>query len=82
MYGCGVAVIVIVTGGGHVEENTLQVGFEDVDGASLETEVEMVVAVLEGEFVVEGGELEVDEGDGDGEAELELLLAVVVVVIV
>ena len=74
----GVAVIVIVTGGGQVELKTLELGLEDVNGASVLVEVVTPCDELEAELVVEDTTLEVDVGDGD--AEVELVVVVVVVV--
>ena len=71
----GVAVTVIVIGGGHVELKTLELGFEDVDGDWVETTVLRVEAGL----VVERGALELLVCDD--KAELDVLEIVVVVVV-
>ena len=84
----GVAVTVIVTGGGHVEAvellNALEVGFEDVEGGAelvktLEDVLEDVDIICD-ELGLLVDNTTLDEV-GDGEAELELLSEVVVVVV-
>ena len=85
----GVAVTVIVTGGGHVEAvelNALEVGFEDVEGAA-----ELVKTLEDVDIICDELGLLVDDTTfvddttldevGDGEGELELLSEVVVVVV-
>ena len=65
----GVAVIVIVTGGGQVELKTLELGLDEVDGVA----VVVVVVTTWAELDVEEATLVVDVGDG----EVEVVVVVV-----
>jgi hypothetical protein len=80
----GVIVTVIVTGGGQVEAvelNTLEVGFDDVEGAAeLVETLDAVVDIICDELELPVDDAAADVELGDGEAELELLEVVVVVV--